>query len=99
MSARIVAEIDGKHVPLEECSWVMWGPCGCPWGVTMAGERGSYQVITEEDAWKQFYDRKRERDLARKCGTRMELMTFARWKAEVSERMQTVCTHGEDLPV
>jgi hypothetical protein len=88
-------EIDGKPVPLDECNWVMWGPCGCPWGVTMCGVHRSYRVITEDDAWKQFYDRKKERDIARRCGTRMELMTFERWKAEVCERMKTVCHHDD----
>jgi hypothetical protein len=88
-------EIDGKHVPVDDCSWVMWGPCGCPWGVTLAGLRGEPIAPTEEAAWKQFYDRKRERDKAQRDGARMELMTFARWKAEVCDRMKIGCSHGE----
>lgn len=93
-------EIDGQPVPIDKCSYVMWGTCGCPWGVTMCGSRGNHQVITEDDAWKQFYHLKRERDLARKCGVRMELMTFERWKAEVCELMRTVCNceSSADVP-
>ena len=88
-------EIDGEHIPADHCNWVVWGPCGCPWGVTLASLHGDARVPTEDAAWKQFYDTKRERDVAQRCGVRMELMTFERWKAEVCDRMKARCGHGE----
>jgi hypothetical protein len=90
VSVTLFAEIDGKHVSLHDCDWVMWGPCGCPWGVTVA--RCS---PTEEAAWKSFYDTRREIARAQKRGARMELMTHKRWCDEVADRMRGACTHGD----
>ena len=86
-------EIDGQHVPLDDCSWVLWGKCGCPYGVTLAGTRGGCSIITEDDAWKEFFGRKRDRDKAKREGDRMELMTTARCRAEVLDRMKVRCGH------
>jgi hypothetical protein len=92
----ISAEIDGRHVPLDKCDWVLWGPCGCPFGVTVGALRDSSIVnATEESAWKSFYDRKRDIERAQKRGEHMELMTHERWCAEVAGRMKTRCAHGE----
>jgi hypothetical protein len=88
MTATLAAQIDGVYVPLDKCDWVLWGPCGCPWGVTVAR-----LSPTEEQAWKSLYDYKREIDKAKRQGCHLELMTHARWSAEVCERMRTRCTH------
>jgi hypothetical protein len=88
-------EIGGRHVPVDDCSWVMWGPCGCPWGAALAGLHGGSRILTEDDAWREFYSLKRERERAQRDGVRMELMTFERWKAEVCDRMKARCGHGE----
>jgi hypothetical protein len=89
MSTRLAVEIDGTYVPLDTCDWVLWGPCGCPWGATLARS-----APTEDAAWKEFYDRKRERDKAQRDGCFLEVMTHERWSREVAERMKTRCTHG-----
>jgi hypothetical protein len=87
----LFAEIDGRHVSLNVCDWVLWGPCGCPFGVTVAR-----YSLTEELAWKSFYDRKRDAERARRRGERMELITHQRWRDEVADRMRGRCPHGKD---
>lgn len=82
------AEIGGQHVPLTACDWVLWAACGCPIGVSVA----RYSP-TEDDAWKAFYDRKRDIERAQRQGERLELMTHARWCAEVMLLMTVPCTH------
>jgi len=82
----LYAEVAGKIEPLSACDWVLWGPCGCPWGVTVAR-----LAPTEEAAWKRFYDYKREIVSAQKKGCTLELMTHARWSAEVMDRMRVRC--------
>jgi hypothetical protein len=84
----LLAEIDGQHVPIAKCDWVLWGACGCPYGVTVA----SY-AVTEEAAWRSFFDRKRDIERAQRRGDRMELMTHERWGREVMERMMARCPH------
>ena len=88
MSPRLLAEIDGAVIPLDKCDWVLWAPCGCPCGVTLA----SY-APTEDDAWKTLYDYKREITKAQKQGCHLELMTHERWGREVMPAMQARCTH------
>lgn len=91
----LFAEIDGRHVSLAVCDWVLWGPCGCPFGVSMA----RYSP-TEEAAWKSFYDRKRDAERARRRGERMELVTHQRYCDEIAGRMRGRCPHvaGRSAP-
>lgn len=85
---KLLVEIDGKTVPLDACDWVLWMPCGCPGGVTVAR-----LSPTEGDAWKEFFDRKRDRERKQRQGYRMELVTHDRWKLEISELMRAECPH------
>lgn len=87
---RLHAEIGGQMVPLSKCDWVRWAPCGCPTGVSLVGEGFA---VTEEDAWREFYDRKRDADRAQKAGHRMELVTHERWSAEIKPLMMAPCPH------
>jgi hypothetical protein len=89
MSITLSATIDGQHVPLTACDWVLWGPCGCPWGVS-----AGWAYEGEESVWKAHYHTKRDRDRARRKGARLELMTHARWCAEVADRMKVRCPHA-----
>lgn len=79
---RILVEIDGAAVPLEDCDWVLRWVCGCPHGVLSA--RG---VADEEQAWRELYDLKRDRDRARRRGDTLELVTHERYCAEVYPQM------------
>jgi hypothetical protein len=90
VTVTLLADLDGEHVPLTKCDWVLWGPCGCPWGVAVAR-----YAATQDAAWKAFYDTKREIARAERQGARVELMTHQRWCDEVAERMKTRCEHGK----
>jgi hypothetical protein len=90
VSPRLFAEIDGTPVPLDSCDWVLWGPCGCPFGLTVGR-----LSATEEDAWRSLYGRKREIEKAKRSGEHLELMTHERWSREVADRMKVRCPHAE----
>lgn len=90
---RLLVEIDGETLPLRSCDWVKWAPCGCPVGVSVAGEG---LAVTEDDAWRSFYDRKRDSDRARRQGYRMELIPHARYGTEIMPRMLASCPHAPD---
>lgn len=82
-------ELDGKMVPLAGCDWVLYAPCGCPIGCTVAAV-----AHTEDLAWKSHYPLKRERAAHQSAGYRMELMTHERWGAEVMPAMLARCQHA-----
>ena len=90
MTATLAAQIDGEYVPLDKCDWVLWGECGCPFGVTLA----SY-APTEDDAWKALFEYKREITKAKRRGDHLELMTHERYSREVCDRMRVRCPHAE----
>lgn len=92
---KLLVQLDsGETVSLNVCHFVRFEPCGCPSGVVKAG--GTFEPVnTEEDAWKEFYPTRRERDRA-KQGRRMVLMTHDRYVAEVSPQMAVHCPHGAD---
>jgi hypothetical protein len=87
---RLLAEIDGSTVPLNDCGWVRWASCGCATGITMARYRP-----TEAEAWRAFYDRKRDIDRAQRRGERMELITNQRWHDEIKDLMRPRCPHAD----
>ena len=85
-TAALRVEVDGKTVPIDECNWAIYRPCGCLRGVLMAEG-----FPTEEGAWKQFFDKKKAREQARKQGVKIELVTHERWKAELSAKFGSNC--------
>ncbi|GAA3958131.1 hypothetical protein GCM10023085_45760 [Actinomadura viridis] len=92
----LMVELEGKTVPLAGCQYVLWEACGCPRGVTYASPDRPDPVITEDDAWKEFFARKRERDRVQREGLRMELMTHERYSREVYPLMlKRACPHEE----
>jgi hypothetical protein len=81
----VLALVDGTPVSLSDCDWVLFGPCGCAEGLHVAAYRdGTVAAADEEAAWLAFYERKRERDKARRDGHRVVLMTHDRCRAEVT---------------
>jgi hypothetical protein len=90
----LFTDIDGQTVPLADCDWVLFAPCGCPDGCMCAS--GS---VAEDRIWAEFYPRKRDRAAARSDGYRMVLMTPARWAAEVMPAMRDGnCPHNPPQP-
>lgn len=87
---QLFIQLEGKTVPLANCDWVLFAPCKCPVGLTVAAA-----ASTEDLAWKSHYPRKRERDARRDAGYRMVLMTRDRWAAEFMPAMQAGCAHQQ----
>lgn len=87
---KLLVEIDGQAVPIEDCDWVMWAPCGCAPGVLVARV-----AATEEDAWREFCPNKRERTHRQRDGYRLELVTHERWRSEIADLMRVKCPHEE----
>ena len=89
------AEIDGVIVPLADCCWVLWGRCGCPAGVTVTVS-GTEAKLTEDSAFRAFYDTKRDVERTIRRGDQVELMTHQRWCDEVAGLMKIHCTHERE---
>lgn len=86
----IKVEIDGQLHPLSNCTWITWAPCGCPCGALTAAF-GDEAFATEEQAWREHYPLKRERDRYQKQGYRLELMSWDRYVREVDLAVR--CPH------
>lgn len=87
---RVLVELgDGETVPLSECEWVWYQPCGCPFACATA------ETPDEDLAWREMFRTKREADRQRRSGVTSELMTFQRWRDEIADRMRTTyqCPH------
>lgn len=90
----LMVQLEGRTVPLNGCQYVLWEACGCPRGVTVASEGRPEPIVTEDDAWRMFFDYKRDRERAQRNGLRIELMTKDRWSREVMPlMMQANCPH------
>lgn len=91
---RLLVEIDGQTVPLSECHWVLYQPCGCPTGTMYAD-----YAPTEEAAWKEFFPTKRERDRRQRAGYRFELVARQRWHDDVMPKLGSdySCPHRIEL--
>jgi hypothetical protein len=77
--ADLYVKVDGQMVPLVECDWVFSHVCGHPFGLLVAQLRGSSRdsYATEEQAWREFYPRARDRQAAQRRGrtTRLAVHT------------------------
>lgn len=81
----------GPSVPLRDCEWVFFAKCGCPFGCMHA------ETISEDEAWRQFYDYAKDRNRARRKGVYSELMPKEKFRSEVLEKLQLSykCPHVE----
>jgi hypothetical protein len=96
MTVNLFVAIDGTHVLLVDCDWVLWRRCGCPQGVTVGGfPDGSVMTATEDAAWSHLYDTAKEIAAAKDRGERVELVTRERCRAEVLNRFSVRCEHGQ----
>ncbi|GAA2107648.1 hypothetical protein [Streptomyces synnematoformans] len=88
----LLVRVDGTAVPLSDCVWVMFRPCGCPCGVLTAAY-GDIAHATEAQAWHEFFPTKREREKYQRQGLRLELMVFDRYRREID--LAAKCPHGK----
>jgi hypothetical protein len=83
-------EVDGGLHALTNCTWITFAPCGCPCGALTAAF-GDEAFATEDQAWREQYPTKRERDKYQRQGYRLELMSWPRYRAEVD--LAARCPH------
>lgn len=86
----LMVQIDGQTLPLTDCVWITWAPCGCPVGALTAAY-GDEAHATEQQAWQEKYPLKRERDRYQRQGYRLELMGWPRYRAEIN--LAARCPH------
>lgn len=87
---QLKVEIDGEFIALTDCTWITWAPCGCPCGALTAAY-GDQAHATEDQAWREIYPLKRDRDTRQRQGYRLELMSWDRYRAEVD--LSVRCPH------
>lgn len=83
-------EIDGGLHALTDCTWITFAPCGCAVGALTAAY-GDTAHATEDQAWREIYPTKREREKYQRQGYRLELMSWPRYRAEVD--LAARCPH------
>lgn len=91
----LMVQIDGATVPLTQCVWISFTDCGCPFGALTAAY-GDEAFATEEQALREFYPTKRERNRYWKKGYRLELMPWGRYRADIDLSIR--CPHGKAAP-
>jgi hypothetical protein len=80
VSVPIKVELDGQLVALADCCWIHLRPCGCIAGV-LAAAFGDEAFAAKEQALKEMFPLKRDRDRYTKPGWQFELVTFEQYKA------------------
>lgn len=80
----ILVQIDGKTLPLANCVWVEYRPCGCPCSVMNADWGDDMVYATEEQARREMYPLKRERDKAIKQGFKLEIVPFDHYRKAIN---------------
>lgn len=83
-------DIDGELHSLTSCVWITYAPCGCPCGALTAAF-GDEAFATEEQAWREQYPLKRDRDKYQRQGYRLELMSWDRYRTEIN--LAAKCPH------
>lgn len=67
--AKIFFEIDGKLTPIDDCSWLMYAPCGCMCGVSTVRDN----AMTEAAAWESLASNAEQRRRDHAAGFRIVL--------------------------
>jgi hypothetical protein len=91
----LMVQIDSETLPLAKCVWISFTACGCPFGALTAAF-GDRAFATEEQALREIYPTKRERDQHRKNGYRLELMGWDRYRSDID--LSVRCPHGKAAP-
>lgn len=81
--------VNDKPVPIEDCSWYYYAPCGCCIGATLAVVDGFKPLVTEDDAWRDFFARADQRRAKKAKGYRFQTGLTA----EAGELLREACTH------
>ena len=88
---KLLVEINGCTVPLEDCFWVRYEPNGCASGSTHGSE-----ATSTEQAHQRFTATRRERDREQRAGYRHELVTHGTWDTSVKPCLLGKCGHAAE---
>jgi hypothetical protein len=88
----LMAVIDGKPVPLADCSWVQTMACGCIVTVATAAY-DDVAYATEQQIHEHTVPLKRDRDRDIKRGFTWQLVTFDDYKARYGGTDAWKCPH------
>lgn len=90
----IYLEVDGQPVPVEQCFWMQFSPCGCASGVAVADLRGA-PLITEDLARIEFTrtNTKLEVERDKAAGYTMKLVTRQQYRDTYMEQIKGSCPH------
>ncbi|MFJ9740874.1 hypothetical protein [Streptomyces sp. NPDC101166] len=92
----LLIRLNDQTVPLHDCCWIEWAPCGCAVSVVMAAmDDGSRALPTEDAARRHLEPNKRNRDKQIRQGYRLELMAMDRYRAEVDLAIRCPHPKGE----
>lgn len=86
----VFLELAGKPVPIDDCSWYYYAPCGCCYGATLANH-GNKSLLTDDDAWQDFWGHANRIRKKKAAGYRFELGL----RQEAQQRLGVECTHGK----
>jgi hypothetical protein len=90
---RLTVEIDGEHVPLDDCGWMLVAPCKCTVAIMLASWDGHVRAADEDAAWWEFYEDERPRrkkiEKAKRDGYTVALTT----RNKASEAFGVRCPH------
>lgn len=87
MSALLV-QVGSEVLPLEKCSWVFRGSCGCAYGVAIA-QTAARCSATEDQAWADFEPNRIQRDRDRALGDTATLLPTS----QAVDALRDDCSH------
>lgn len=85
---RLLVEVAGLTVPLEECWWVRANQNGCALNSAYGDE-----AMNSEDAHKFFVPRKRDRERDSAKGYTVQLLTKEQWQEQALPCFLSECNH------
>jgi len=79
---RVLVEIEGAQFDLKDCEWVFLDKCGCAFACSHADSP------VEEEAWRDMWPLKRDRDRRQARGVTAVLVSKRRWREEYMPHMR-----------
>lgn len=86
----ISVEIDGQHIPLDDCGWLHRRACGCIAAAVLAHVTGDggWTITTPDQAHRHFTRRKDTRARETRQGMTVELITMQHYREHIATRWE-----------
>ncbi|MFF0409137.1 hypothetical protein ACFYUY_01710 [Kitasatospora sp. NPDC004745] len=83
-------ELDGRHVPLDQCGWLYRQACGCIRAATLAHVTGDggWTITTPDQARRHFTPRKDSRAREIRQGATVELITMTHYREHIASNWE-----------